>query len=237
MRQITLPHRHIVAVLAVLGTLLAAPAGASALSATIDRACYTNVPNRGSQPIVATITGGTAKAYFVLYVNAPGKHVGTSGSVSGTFDAAGNAVARLTDVFPPSGSVGPRRGERLVISIADYGTGSTPTPVVVGHALITNLAISVVTKPISPRAKRRVRVSGTPFAGKTLYGFITKPGSAHVLRRFRLGTGGVCGYASSRQVLAPPSYRMGHYRLYVNAGSTLRRRRALVFAFRIFTHF
>ena len=224
-------------VFTALGALLIAPAGASALSVTIDRPCYTNVPNRGSEPIVATITGGTAKAHFVLYVNAPGKHIGTSGSVTGAFDVAGNAVARLTDVFPPSGSVGPRRGERLVLSLADYGTGSNPTPVVVARTLITNLAISVVTKPISPRAKRRIRVSGTPFAGKTLYGFITKPGSNHVLRRFRLGRGGVCGYASSRQVLAPPSYRMGGYRLYVNAGRSLRRRHALVFPFRIFTHF
>lgn len=229
-------RRRAVAVLFVFAAVLAAPASASAeIAVTLDRTCYTHVPTKGSQPIVGTITGGTPGADFIFSATDPGKGLGSAGSASGTFDAGGNAVASITDVFPPSGTVDPVKGQRVDLSIADYGTGGTDTPV--GGALITNLAIKVSTKPSNPRRRRRVAVSGTPFAGKTLHGFITKRSGNHVLRRFKLGTGNVCGYASAKKIVAPKGFRNGHYRLYVNAGGTLHKSQAIAYGFRIFTTF
>jgi predicted S18 family serine protease len=235
MRISSLSSRHVVAPLLILVALLAVPASASALSVTLDRPCYTNVPSKGSQPIVGTITGGTPGANFIFNATQPGQSTGSAGSVSGTFDAAGNAVATITGVLPPSGSIGPVRGQSVDLSVADYGTGATPADVPVGKALITNFAVAVGSTPSNPRKARSVAVSGGPFAGKTLYGFITKAGSTHVLRTFRVGKGNVCGYARTRHVVAPPSYRTGHYRLYVNAGRKLQPRLAVAYGFRIFT--
>ena len=227
--------RHVLTLLVIAGGSLAVPASASALSVTLDRACYTNIPSKGSQPIVGTITGGTPGANFIFNATQPGQSTGSAGSVSGTFDAAGNAVATITGVLPPSGSLDPVRGQSVDLSVADYGTGATPADVPVGKALITNRAIAVGSTPSSPRRARAVAVSGGPFAGKALYGFITRAGSTHVLRTFRVGKGNVCGYARTRHVVAPPSYRTGHYRLYVNAGRKLHPRSAVLYGFRIFT--
>lgn len=113
----------------------------------------------------------------------------------------------------------------------DYGAGGQEVPI--GSALITNLALSISSTPRSPRAHRKVAVSGTPFANQTLYGFVTKPGSSVVLRRVPLGRANACGYVSARRVIAPRRYRRGSYRLYVNAGPKLHRSKALAFAFRI----
>jgi hypothetical protein len=235
MRISSLSARHALAPLLILAALLAVPASASALSVTLDRPCYTNVPSKGSQPIVGTITGGTPGAAFLFNATIPGQSAGSAGSVSGTFDAAGNATASITNFVPPSGSIDPVRGESVDLSVADYGTGPTPADVPVGKALITNLAIAVGSKPSNPRKARHIAVSGGSFAGKALYGFITRAGSRHVLRSFRVGRGNVCGYAAMRHVVAPTTYRSGHYRLYVNAGRKLRPRLAVVYAFRIFT--
>lgn len=235
MRISSLPGRHALAPLLILGAFLAGPASASALSVTLDRPCYTNVPSKGSQPIVGTITGGTPGATFIFNATDPGQSTGSAGSASGTFDAAGNATATITGVVPPLGSIDPVRGQSVDLSVADYGTGATPADVPVGRALVTNLAIAVGRTPSSPRKARHVAVSGGSFAGKALYGFIVKAGSTHVLRTFRVGRGNACGYASARRVVAPPTYRTGHYRLYVNAGHKLRPRFALAYAFRIFT--
>ena len=64
-----------------------------------------------------------------------------------------------------------------------------------------------------------MRVSaGRAFARKTLYGFVTKPGSGKVLRRVKLGKANVCGYVKTKEVVAPRGSGGGNYVLYVNAG-------------------
>lgn len=214
-----------------ISCLLGLPAGAAALTASISRPCYAHVPTRGSQPIIVTLAGGTPNADFIVSATAPGESVGSAGFTSGTFDALGDGTAQILDVAPPSLTVGPTRGQRIALSVTDFGAGTTDVPI--GHTLVTTFAMSISSHPRSPRARRRVTVSGTPFARRRLYGFVTNPRGTRVLRRFFLGIGDVCGFASTRAVVAPSDFHGGVYRLYVNAGARLDKRRALYLPFEI----
>jgi len=212
------------AFLSITGTAAAAP------SVTLDQACYANLPGRGSEPIVAQISGGTPGGEFTL--TARGRNGATAGSTSGTFDAAGNALAGIENVSPPSGTTNPTKGEALEISIQDFGAGTPDTPV--ASTLITNISMAIAAKPRNPKLRRTVRVSaGRAFARKTLYGFVTKPGSGKVLRRVKLGKANVCGYAKAKEIVAPRGSGGGSYVLYVNAGPRLDKDRAIAFSFRI----
>ncbi|MGH2895390.1 MAG: hypothetical protein ACRDPM_19290 [Solirubrobacteraceae bacterium] len=212
---------------------LAIPAAASAVTGTLNQACYTHVPTRGSQPIVVSLTGGTPGAGYVVSASVPGKGLGTAGSADGNFDAAGNATAEITDVSPPSGTIDPTRGQRIDVSVQDFGVTGFPV-VPIGQTLVTTLSMNVSDRPTNPRAHRLVRVSGAPYARRRVYGFITRTRSNHVLRRIALGRGDVCGFVSAKAIVAPPGYRAGTYRLYVNAGKKLDKRNALWSSFRIY---
>jgi hypothetical protein len=222
-------------VAAAIALSLVAPAAASALAGTVGKPCYTHVPLAKSatatEPIVVTLTGGTPNANFLIAATAPGKASGSQGSASGKFDPAGNGTAAITDVFPPSGSIDPIKGEPLVISASDFGAGGVETPV--ATTLITNLSMDVSTTPRSPRKKRKITVSGTPFAGQALYGFVVKGTTRKILRKISLGTADGCGYLVGKGIVAPKSFKRGTYRLYVNAGQTLNKDLALAFSFRI----
>jgi hypothetical protein len=218
-------------VIAGAALLLAAPAAASAVTGTISKPCYSHVVARGTEPIGITLAGGTPGAPFLVAATAPGKDIGSAGSASGEFDAAGNAVTQITDVFPPSGSINPIRGEPLVVSVKDYGGSAVETPI--GTALITNLTMSISSTPRSIRAHRKITVSGTPFAGQALYGFVVHGTSSKVLRRISLGTADGCGYVAGKGIVAPKSFKTGSYKLYVNAGPTLNKSLALSFSFRV----
>lgn len=215
-----------------VAALLAVPAGASAVTATFNQPCYTHIPTQGSQPIVVSLTGGTPGANFLVSATVPGKGTGSAGSANGTFDAAGNGTAAITDVSPPSGTIDATRGQRVDLSVADFGAGGTDVPI--GSTLVTNLSMTVSSKPVSPRARRLVRVSGTPFAGQHVYGFVTKPHGNRVLRRVALGRGDVCGYTQAKAIVAPSDFRVGTYRFYINAGKKLNKRKAIYSAFQIF---
>ena len=211
----------------------AAPSAAMAVTGTIGAPCHSHIVAGGTQPVVVGLTGGTPGAGFVMAATAPGKGLGSQGSTSGNFDAAGNAIATIENIFPPSGSIDPLKGDVVAITIKDFGL--TPTlDQLLGQTLITNLGLDVSTTPRNPRAKRTVRVSGTPFAGKKLYGFIVKGTSRKILKRFSIGTGNVCGYARTKAVVAPKTFRRGTYRLYVNAGTKLDKPNAIMSGFRIF---
>jgi hypothetical protein len=223
---------------AVVGAVatLAVPASAAAVTGTISAPCYTHVPTKGSQPVVVSLTGGTPGADYIVAATVPGKGTGSAGSVDGTFDAAGNAVAQITDVFPPNGTINPTKGQQIQISVQDFGVEGAPeTPL--GTTLITTLAIDVSNKPTNPRKARRVRVSGTPFAGQRIHGFIVKGKSKHVLKRISLGKADVCGFVSRKVVVAPRPFRYGRFRLYVNAGGKLNKSKAIGFSFRIFRRY
>jgi hypothetical protein len=212
---------------------LAVPGAASAVTGTLNQTCYTHVPTRGSQPVVVSLTGGTPNAGYVVSASVPGKGIGTAGSADGNFDAAGNATAEITDVSPPSGTIDPTRGQRIDISVQDFGVTGFPV-VPIGKALVTTLSMGVSDKPTNPRARREVRVSGAPFAHRRVYGFITRARSSHVLARIALGRGDVCGFVGAKRIVAPPGDRPGTYRLYVNAGKKLNKRNALWSSFRIY---
>lgn len=225
-------------VIAGAAVLLAAPAGASAVTGTISKPCYSHLVARGTEPIVITLAGGTPGAPFVVAATPPGKALGSAGSASGDFDVAGNAITQITGVFPPSGSINPIRGEQLVVSVKDFGatavdTGAMAVDTPIGTTLITNLTMDVSSTPRSPRAHRKITVSGTPFAGQALYGFVVHGTSSKVLRRISLGTADVCGYVAGTGIVAPKSYKTGSYRLYVNVGPTLNKSMALFSSFRI----
>jgi hypothetical protein len=222
-------------VLAAAALSLVAPAAASAVAGTVAKPCYTHVPLAktpvSTEPIVVTLTAGTPGANFLVAATAPGKGLGSAGSASGTFDAAGNGTASITEVFPPSGAIGPIQGEPIVISAQDFGAGGVDTPI--GQTLITNLSMDVATTPRSPRSQRKVTVSGTPFAGQVMYGFVVKGTNPKVLRRIKLGTADGCGYVAAKGVVAPKSFRRGSYRFYVNPGPSLKKDFALAFSFKI----
>lgn len=212
---------------------LAGPAAASAVTGSLNQACYTHIPTRGSQPIVIALSGGTPGADYEVTATVPGKGLGSAGSADGTFDASGNATAEITDVAPPSGTIDPTKGQRVDISAQDFGVvGSTAVPI--GSALVTTLSMSVSDKPSNPHARRAVRVSGAPFAHRRIYGFITKVHGSHVLKRISIGRGDVCGFTTTKAVVAPPNFKPGTYRLYVNAGKKLNKKFSLWTSFQIF---
>ncbi|HTN25186.1 MAG TPA: hypothetical protein VL120_14440 [Solirubrobacteraceae bacterium] len=226
-----------VGVAAAIALSLAAPSAASALAGTVGKPCYTHVPlaktATSTEPIVVTLTGGTPNANFLVSATAPGKGSGSAGSVSGTFDALGNGTVSITDVFPPSGSIDPIKGDPIAITAKDFGAGAAGVETPIATTLITNLAMDVATKPRSPRKKRKITVSGTPFAGQVLYGFVVKGTNPKILRKIKLGTADGCGYLVGKGVVAPKSFKRGTYRLYVNAGPKLNKNLALAFSFRI----
>jgi hypothetical protein len=228
-------HRTVaLALLAGAALSLSTSAVASAaVTGTVSKPCYLHVPVKGSEPIVVTLAGGTPGANFIVKATSPGKGIGSAGFVNGTFDAAGNATAAVADVFPPSGSIGPIKGEPLVLTVQDFGTGTGAVDVPIAQTLITNFAMEVSAKPRSPRKARAVTVSGTIFAGQKLYGFVVKGTNPKVLRRLSLGTADGCGYLKSKGVVAPKGFRRGSYRFYVNAGPKLNKALAIGSGFRI----
>jgi hypothetical protein len=229
-------HRYGLAATVGAVVSLAVPASAAAVTGTISAPCYTHIPTKGSQPVVVSLTGGTPGAGYVLSATVPGKGTGSAGSTDGNFDAAGNAVAQITDVFPPNGTINPTKGQQIQISVEDFGA-PTPVDTPIGTTLITTLAIDVANKPTNPHKARRVRVSGAPFAGQRVYGFVVKGKSKHVLRRVSLGKANVCGFVSRKVLVAPRPFRYGRFRLYVNAGHKLNKSQALGFSFRIFRRY
>lgn len=213
--------------------LLVAPATASAVTGTISKTCYMHVPTRGSEPVVVALSGGTPNAGYVLAATIPGKGLGSAGSTSGDFDATGNATAVIKDVSMPGGSINPSKGRKIDLSVKDYGAGAVETPL--GSTLVTTLSLNVSTKPRNIRRRRLVSVSGTPFAGQALSAFVVKGSSTKVLRRIPLGKANACGYVSRKAIVAPRTFKIGSYRLYVNAGRKLVKKRAIYSTFSIYS--
>ena len=215
-------------VLVVVGGALVLPASASAVTATTNQECYHRVPGKGSQPVAVTLAGGTPNAPFAVLGTLPGQAPGGAGSATGAFDAAGNAVAEIANISP--GTMTPSPGRKVSLTVRQSGGPDEP----VGDIRVTTLALTVAANPRNPRSRRLVKVSGTPFAGRRLYGFVVKPGSPKVLRRVFLGRANACGYASGRVVVAPRSFRAGGaFVLYVNAGPRLNKPRAFPYGFKI----
>lgn len=216
---------------------LAVPAGASAaITASGLKPCYTDVPLGKQTTITAQLSGGTPGDPFMFIATVPGKGTGSAGSTEGTFDTSGNGTASIANVFPPTDAIGPLRGEPVDLSAEDFNVnGDIVQPL--GSVLITNRAVDVSDTPRNPRKKRKVTLSGTQFAHKKVYGYVTNAKGTKVLRHFYLGRGNVCGYVSKKAVVAPPNDKRGTYRLYVGPGPKLKKKSSLAFGFRITTLF
>jgi hypothetical protein len=218
--------------LALIG-LAAAPAMSSAATITPSAACYSTLFDSSKpagarlqyQPMTGTITGGTPGGRFQIY--------GVGGKASsqvGTFDAAGNASYTITSYSSPG--INPSAGREVKLEVQEFGAVSGVTGAT--SVKVSTISADVALRPSSPRKARVIRVSATPFAGKKLYGFITRGSkSSRVLKRITIGTGNVCGYARKKAVVAPSNYRNGNYRLYINAGKKLNKDLAVSYGFRI----
>ncbi|CAB4943045.1 unannotated protein [freshwater metagenome] len=214
--------------IAVLG-LAAVPAASSAATIAPSSACYSTLFQNSKltyQPMTGTITGGTPGGRFQIF--------GVGGKASsqvGNFDAAGNAGYSITSYSSPG--INPSAGRTVELQVREFAAGGSP---ITGSTKVkvSTIAIDVKNTPRSPRAKRVIRVSGTPFAGQRLYGFVVRGSkSTRVLKRISMGTANACGYARTRGVVAPSNYRTGSYRLYINAGKKLDKSKAIGYGFRI----
>lgn len=219
---------------ALLG-LAAIPAAGTAATIAPSAPCYATLYDTSKpsgqrlqwQPMTGTISGGAPGGRFQIYGVG-----GKAGSQVGNFDAAGNAAFTITSYSTPG--INPSAGRTVKLEVREFGPGASP---VTGSASVkvSTVAVDVATRPSNPRRKRVVRVSGTPFAGQKLYGFIVRGSkSSRVLKRISLGTANACGYARTRAVVAPRSYRTGTYRLYINPGKKLDKSKAIANGFRIF---
>lgn len=215
---------------AALAAPMAASAGSAqaAITASGLQRCYSGVPLHQQATITAQFAGGTPGDTFMFIATVPGKGSGSAGSSDGdtTFDALGNGTASITNVFPPGDAIGPLAGRKVNLSVEDFGAAGDVTTQL-GSVLISNIALDVSETPRSPRKKRMIKLSGTPFAGKKVYGFVTNKKGTKVLHRFYVGRGNVCGYTKRKTSLFPKHYKRGSYRLYVNAGKKLNKKRAL----------
>lgn len=221
-----------VSTLTAAAVVLAAPATGHALGGSADRACYTHVVGSSAQqvtqPVNVGLNGGTPGGPFqVVATRSNGQ---SAGSTSGTFDAAGNGLAQITNLFPSGGAIGPLKGQKLRITVKDLTTSITAP---IRTVRLTNLGLSGSAKPRNPRLKRTVRVSGTVFARKRIYGFVTSSNGKRVLDRFRIGRGNVCGYAKRRAVVAPSPFAFGSFRFYASPSRKLKRKRSVFIRFTI----
>lgn len=208
--------------IAALG-LVALPAAASASAIAPANSCVASAFNPKTsklsyQPMTGTITGGTPGGPFTI----SGKD-GEASFFSGTFDAAGNAQYSITSFATASNGIKPSKGETVTLQVNEPING---TPTVTGETKIkkTNVALDFdISSPRRLSAKRTVTVSGTPYAGKTVYAFVVKgKAGSKVVRRISLGKSDACGYTRRKvAIFASSRPSTGNYTVYVNTGKKL----------------
>jgi hypothetical protein len=218
---------------------LAVPASASAaITASPFQACYAAGTSGGVASIPVSLSGGTPGDLWQIVASYPNSSSGSAGSTDGDdapFDGNGDASGTLTNIFPDGDPAGPIKGRTVDVSVEDFPQDdSAPTTTPVGSFLVTNTALDVNFGTSNPKAERAVTVSGTQFAGKQVYGFITNKAGTKVLRTFHLGKGDVCGYTTHKEIVAPSDYKTGVYRLFVVAGDKLVKSAALSSEFQVY---
>ncbi|MDO9406805.1 hypothetical protein [Patulibacter sp.] len=211
------------AVPAVLAAALAVPTVASAaVTGSVLLPCHSNSPlGSADEPIEVGLSGGTPGAAFRVLASLPGRRAGGVGSTTGTFDGDGDATARILRLGGLGRAVSAGRPVALAVQ---EGAGA---PVTVAETLVTNFTVDVATHPTGPGARRRVRVSGTPFAEQRVSAFLVRASGGPVLRRTPLGRADACGFLRRTVAVAPRSLAPGAYRVYVGTGTKLRRSQAI----------
>jgi hypothetical protein len=223
----------VVPAVALLG-LAAAPALSSAATITPDRACYSNVPTQGSQPVNVGITGGNPNARFLVFGVG-----GKAGSQTGTLDASGNASATITGSLS-TGGISPSKGKTIQLAVNEYPVGAPSGQTGAVNIKVTNAALDVNIKRRNPFARATWTVSGlTPLFGQgTLYASYTKgTKSRKVIKRIKLGTPkNACGYLRVSKV-PPPSKRTGTWTIWVHVGKKFVEKQSLATSIRVYRRY
>ncbi len=199
-----------------LGLLL--PMAAQAATITPLKPCYARVPTQGAEPLTFALAGGTPNTRFLLS-GVDGK----AGSISGTFDAVGNAAAVIPDGFGSGPSIGPSKGRTITMQVQEYPVGAPSGVTGAVNVKVTNVAMDIALKRRQPFSRAVWRVSGlTPIVGPgTLYAsYVRGTKGKKVVKRIRLGRPNACGYLRVRK-MAPPSRSFGTWTIYVHVGKKL----------------
>lgn len=206
----------------LLVPLAGAPAATAAPTASVLLPCHSLAALGGpDEPIEIALAGGDPGAAFRLLAARPGRAPGSVGAVAGAYDADGDATVRITRMRGLSSAPSP--GRTVQLAVQDAGGAVVP----VAETLVAPWTVDVAARPARPGARRVVRVSGTPFAGARLSAFLVRAGSSKVLRRVTLGTADDCGYVRRSVAIVPRGLRRGSYRVWVGAGTKLRRTAAV----------
>jgi hypothetical protein len=172
-----------------LAGLAAVPATGSAAVLTPNQPCYTRVPTQASQTITVGVTGGNPNTRFQV----AGRD-GKAGSVTGTFDAAGNASASIVNSFS-TGGISPSAGRSLTLAIKEFPVGAASAETGSVKVKVTNLALELARTPRSAYAARVWRISGlAPLTGGTRTVYASWYSGSKLVERVKLGTGNACGY-------------------------------------------
>lgn len=200
----------------VCGLLL--PIAADAATITPLKPCYARVPTKGAEPLTFALTGGNPSTRFLL-----SGVEGQAGSVSGTFDAAGNATAVIPDGFGSGRSIGPSKGRTITMQVQEFPVGAPSAVTGTANVKVTNVAMDIALKRRQPFKAATWKVSGlTPLVGSgTIYAsYVRGTKGSKVVKRVKLGKPNDCGYVRVRK-MAPPSRSYGTWTIYVHVGKKL----------------
>lgn len=173
------------------------------------------------EPVEVALAGGEPGATFRLLAARPGRPAGSAGASAGVYDADGDATVRIARLRGLGAA--PSAGRTVQLAVQDAAGPAVP----VAETLVAPWTVDVATSPSRPGARRVVRASGTPFAGARLSAFLVRAGSTKVLRRVSLGTADDCGHVRRSVAILPRGLRPGAYRVWVGAGTKLRRAAAV----------
>lgn len=194
------------------------PMASNAATITPLKPCYARIPTEGAEPLTFNLAGGNPNTRFLL-----SGVDGAASSVSGTFDAAGNAAAAIPNGFGSGRSIGPSKGRTIPMQIQEYPIGAPSGVTGTTNVTVTNVAMDIKLKRRSPFSKATWTVSGlTPIVGPgTLYAsYIRGTKGSKVVKRIKLGTPNACGYLRVRKV-APPARQFRTWTIYVHVGKKL----------------
>lgn len=203
---------------------LALPSAGAAATITPTKPCFARVPTKGAEPLTFSVTGGTPNTRFLL-----SGVDGAASSVSGTFDAAGNAAPVIPDGFGSGPSIGPSKGRTIPMQIQEYPIGAPSGITGTANVTVTNVALDIKLKRRSPFSRATWTVSGlTPIVGPgALYAsYVNGTKGRKVVKRIKLGTPNACGYLRVRKV-APPKRAFRTWTVYVHVGKKLDKGKAL----------
>jgi hypothetical protein len=224
-------RHHLLLAAPAAALALALPGAATASTLTPTKSCFSRVPVKGSEPLTFTITGGVPGGRFL--VSNPD---GLIGSVSGTFDAAGNATSAITDFSVPGGGIDPVKGKTVPLQVQEYGGPFSGNVTGGGNVTVTLAALDISNRSLNkPYSRRTWVMSGlTPLFGKgTLYATWIASGHKKATKISRLGRPDACGYLRVKRSASPVRHS-GRWKIYVHVGKKLDKKKSLIWNWRVY---